>query len=251
MKLHMLYFLLFISLFTAACEEKSQYPEVSMLPPFVDEPFFFRGYVTDTNKELVSDIHAFTRQIVSKDTIDGHLCQVYLSQGNRIPFYRDKEGTVFQKNTEDLGMRIVPYGFSYRDPINISYWQIMLKTEDGLDSKWSIDVDTVFNALNKGGETQQVRYITKGAAQFSGWTSTFVPAAKRVVPVLDAHWYDLQTYLINETSGDTLFSSIGEGHNYFSENFGAVKYTHDFVQKELGKPARKLLATWEHMSRYK
>ncbi|KAA3660883.1 MAG: hypothetical protein DWQ10_05715 [Calditrichaeota bacterium] len=237
-------------LFITACEEKPQYPEVSMLPPFIEETFYFRGYVTDENKELVSDIYNFTRQIVAKDTVDGHPCQIYLSQGTRTPFFRDEDGTVFQKNHEDIGMRIVPYGFSYKESIKISYWQTMLKLEDGVESKWAFAVDTSFHAITMNGEEQQIRYITSGKAQFKGWTSTFIPAAKRAVEVLDAHWYDLQTYFINETTGDTLFSSQGEGHNFFTEHFGAVKYTHDFVQKELGKPERRLFATWEHVNRF-
>ncbi|KAA3620217.1 MAG: hypothetical protein DWQ05_05670 [Calditrichaeota bacterium] len=250
MRFRLQFFVFSLMLVLFACEKKESTPELSMLPPFMDEVFYFRGYVTDSNKELVSDIYNFTRQLVDKDTVDGKILSVYLSQGKRTPFYRDKNGTVYQKNTENIGLRVIPYGMSFLKPIEISYWQTMLKIDDGMESEWSLEVDTTFQVLAQNGKPQQIRYIHKGSAKYNGWTSTFIPAAKRAVEVLDAHWFDLQTHLINVTAGDTLYSSLGDAHYYFTEHFGAVKFIHDFVKKETGKPEVKLYSTWEHVSRF-
>ncbi len=243
-------FMLCMGLAFIACEKKPPMPEISMLPPMVDEIFYFRGYVTDTNKDLVSNIYNFTRQVVKKDTINGHPGFVYISQNKRTSFYTDDDGTLYQRNSENIGFRVVPYGLMTIKPVEISYWQTMLKMDDGVNSTWSLSVDTTFEARTQKGEPQKIHYIHKGNAKFAGWTTTFIPAARRAVEVLDAHWTDMQTHIINETTGDTLFSSVGEAHYYFTENFGAVKFTNDFLKKEIGRPAQKLLSTWENVNRF-
>ena len=245
-------FLLILSIFLGfiACEKKPPIPEITMLPPMIDETFYFRGYVTDGNKDLVSNIYNFTRHVVQKDTINGHPGFVYISQSQRIPYYNDENGTLIQRNTENIGFRVAPYGLVTEKPVKISYWQTMLKMDDGLKSTWSLNVDTTFQARARNGERQNIHYIHGGNAKFAGWTTTFIPAAKRAVEVLDAHWLDMQTHIINETTGDTLFSSVGDAHYYFTETFGAVKFINDFVKKELGKPEQKLYATWENVSRF-
>lgn len=250
MRQRVCFLIISFGLFFSACEKKPPIPEITMLPPMVDEMFYFRGYVTDGNKDLVSNIYKFTRQVVQKDTINGHPGFVYISQNKRIPFYNDENGTLYQRNTESIGFRVAPYGLVTEKPVEISYWQTMLKMDEGVHSTWTLRVDTTFHARTKNGERQKIRYIHGGKAKFDGWTTTLVPAANRTVEVLDAHWVNLDTYIINATTGDTLFSSVGDAHYYFTENFGAVKFINDFVKKEPGKPARKLYATWENVSRY-
>lgn len=248
MSRYLISFFVFIVIFSA-CNSGPEYPRVSMMPDGTDA-MMFRAYATNSEKELVGEIVKFTRQVVREDTIDGHPCRVYVSNNQQFPFYTDEDGTVFQKNTENLSAFVVAYGLTFVDPFEISYWQTMLKTNDGLDSKWEVSVDTVFSVLTMDGKNQDMRYFYNGKAKFNGWTKTFVAGARRQVEVLDAHWYSLKRTLINTTTGDTLFNRVGEAHQYFTEAAGSAKYTYDFSNEEMGKEPRKMYGTWEHIDRF-
>ncbi|MFQ5823220.1 MAG: hypothetical protein ACE5IW_09875 [bacterium] len=238
--------ILTISLVILSCGE-SETPHVSVLPLIEGAELHFRGFVTDEEEELVSEIHNFSRKVIRKDTLDGHPVHAYVYYNQQIYFYTDENGTVWQYNTEDIGSRIVAYGLSFRAPILVSYWQILLKVDEGVGTEWSVSVDTTFDAINLAGNTERIHYMHDGKARYAGWTKTYIPERHNYVRVADAHWYELNTYIINETTGDTLFSSHGTAHQYFEPKLGAIKYITDFTKAEIGQSAVPLRGTWELM----
>gem|GEM_PF-1368018 len=220
---------------------------VTVLPQILNTEYQFRGFVTDDEEELVSEIHNFTRTVTRQDTIAGRPVFAYVSNSQESLFYTDEAGTVREKDMTDLGARILKYGFSYRSPIIIHKWDTLLKMNDGVGTEWETHVDTTFTAFNLKGETQEIRFIKNGKARYEGFTETFVPEPYANVRVLDANWYDLSTKLINQTTGDTLFSTSGSAHQYFQPDIGAVKYITDFVKTEIDEPTVSLRGTWELM----
>ncbi len=238
----------------AACSKKEEI-RVSALPEVIGSELFFRGYVTDDDEELVSEIHNFSKEVTRRDTVDGRPVYVYaVNSGEngtqRTPetyFYTDEDGSVWEYNTTDLGARLVAYGFSYREPVRVKRWEPLLKMHDGVGTEWQHNIDTTFDAITMSGETHNVRYIKQGNARYEGQTETFLPEPYQNVQVLDVHWYDLNTYLIDETTSDTLFSTMGLAHHYFMPELGAVKYITNFTQSEKDKEDKSLRGTWELM----
>ena len=126
-------------------------------------------------------------------------------------------------------------------------WDIILKVNDGVGTEWSVSVDTTFDAITLQGKTERIRYIKQGKARYEGRTETFIPEPYAIVPVLDAHWYELSTHIINESTGDTLFSTSGIAHQYFEPDLGAIKYITNFTKTEIGEPTLALRGSWELM----
>ncbi len=231
--------------FLSCSKEERVY--VSVLPMVKDAELHFRGFVTDEEEELVSKIHHFSKKVARQDTIGGHPVFVSLSNNQETYFYTDEDGTVWESNTIDVGARIVKYGFSYVDTLLVRRWDILLKVNAGVGTEWSVSIDTVFDAITLQGGTERIRYIKQGRARYEGWTETFIPEPYANVPVLDAHWYDLSTHIINESTGDTLFSTSGIAHQYFEPDLGAIKYITNFTKIEMGEPTLALRGSWELM----
>ena len=235
---------IFLLFFSCRKEEKVM---VTVMPPIVNAEFQFRGFVTDEEEELVSEIHNFTRTVTRTDTLDGRPVYAYISNNQESLFYTDEAGTVLEKERTDLGARILKYGFAYRNPIVIYKWKTLLKMDEGVGTEWETHFDTTFTAINLKGESQEIRFINNGKARYDGFTETFVPESYANVRVLDANWYELSTRFINQTTGDTLFSTTGSAHQYFQPDNGAVKYITDFVKVEIDESAVPLRGTWELM----
>jgi len=226
-------------------EEPEQF--FSVLPKDPEQELHFRGYVTDENEKLLSEIYYFSRKLVDTDTTNGHAVQVYESNGDIMKFYVDDAGTIWQLNEVDVGKRIVVYNLSYKQPLIVRNWEILLKIDGGKGTEWSVNIDTTFEALNLEGEPQVIRYVKQGKARYEGWTKAFIPEPDtyNYVPAVDAHWYDLNSYIINETADDTLFASLGSAHQYFHSELGAIKFITDFTKKEIGQEPVVLHGTWE------
>ncbi len=234
-------------IFLSACSEKKQeVPRLVVVPVEGDIELKFRGYVTDMGNELVSDIYNFTRKLAYTDTVDGRPVYVYISHGTRYPFYTDEKGALWQKNTEDIGAKVLAFGYIFKAPVRISYWKCLIDpSEPG--KEWQLKVDTTFSAMKPDGTQERIRYLHVGKARYNGETETFIAAARTQIPMFDAYWYQLDTYIINTTSGDTLYSSVGTAHQYFHKDYGALKYTSDFVQRVAGGQPQRLKGTWEQI----
>ncbi len=237
---------LFILAFFLMCK-KEEKVHVSVMPPIVNTEFHFRGYVTDAEEELVSQIHNFTRTLTRVDTLNGHPVYTYISNNQESTFYTDENGNVWEQTATDLGARVLKYGYSYRTPVVTRQWEILLKMDGGVGSQWETEFDTTFSALTMQGDEQNLRFVKKGKAKYEGYTETFVPEPYANVKVLEANWYELSTEIINETTGDTLFHTSGTAHHYFQPELGAVKYITDFTKSEIGEPQVSLRGTWELM----
>ncbi len=221
----------------------------SAIPEIINSELHFRGFVTDEDEELVSSIHNFTKKVTRRDTVDGRNVFAYVSNDREFFSYTDENGTVWERTTTDVGARIATYGFSYRQPVIVTTWEALLKLDQGVGTEWSVEIDTTFSALTMAGQTEAIRYIKKGKARYEGWVDTFLPDEYKNVKVMGAHWYDLDIYIINETTSDTLFATEGEAHHYFVPKLGGVKYITNFVKSELDQPNVPLRGTWELMSR--
>ena len=209
----------------------------------------FRGFVTDEEQELVSQIHNFSRMITGKDTLHGIPVFSFISNDRQTYFYTDEEGTVRQYITEDIANRIRGYSLTIRRPIRISYWKIELKLNEGVGTEWDFSVDTTIVSSNLDGEKHRIRYVHNGKARYAGWSEAFIPESYKYERVVDAHWYELNTFIINQTTGDTLFASQGTAHQYFEPTLGAIKYITDYTKIELGQPPVALRGTWELMKK--
>lgn len=86
-------FILSIFLVLLSCGERET-PQVSVLPLIEGAELHFRGFVTDEEEELVSQIHNFSRRVIRKDTLDGHPVHVYIYNNQQVYFYTDENGTV-------------------------------------------------------------------------------------------------------------------------------------------------------------
>ncbi len=234
----------FILLFLS-CQKKVEIVEVSVCPEDLKANLYFRGYVTDNEEELVSQIYDFSRKVVRKDTVDGKPVFVFESNGKDNYYFRDEEGTVWQKISENLSDRVVTYGYSFKKPFVLNSWNILLKQTEGEGTNWSEFVDTTFTVLTLKGKPQKIRYIHVGKAKNNGWQNVFIPQTYRYEKAIDAYWYKLSTLILNETTGDTLFVNRGTAHQYFIEKLGAVKYITDFIKREKDKPQVRLHGTWE------
>lgn len=241
-------FFIFSIVIWISCK-KNETPHLSVLPLIEGAELHFRGFVTNDQQELVSQIHTFSRKVVRRDTIDQRPVFVYMTNNQPTYFYTDKKnGTVWQHNTDDIGLRIVMYGFAYQ-PLNISYWQILLKIDKGVGTEWSFSVDTTFTAITSEGKSQRIRYLNNGKARYEGLKEAFIPESNKYVPAHDAYWYELDTFILNETTSDTLFASSGTAHQYFDPKLGSIKYITDFTKSEIGQPTIPLHGTWELVSK--
>ena len=236
---------LLLQIIVFSCGKKEDMPHMSVMPQIEGAELEFRGFVADDEDELLSDIHKFSRRVVHKDTIDHKVIHYYISSNQRTPFYTDKEGTVWERQTEDVSVRMSMYGYFPVTPIKLSYWKALLKVDSGVGSQWEVNIDTTFQAKDIEGKKHVLRYVHQGKARNEGWTTAFIPEVYQYVDAVDAHWYELNTFLINETSGDSLYISRGTAHQYFEPKLGAIKYITDFIQKEQGKEPISLHGTWE------
>ncbi len=235
-----------LAVLSGCSEKKTDVPKLVVVPVEGDIELKFRGYVTDMANELVSDIYNFSRKLAYVDTVDGRPVYVYISHGTRYPFYTDEHGALWQKNTEDIGAKVLAYGYIFKAPVRVSYWKCLIDpSREG--KEWSLTIDTTFTAMKPDGTNERIRYLHQGKARYNGETQTFIAAARTQIPVYDAYWYQLDTHIINVTTGDTLYSSVGTAHQYFHKDLGALKYTTDFVQKVLGGPPERLKGTWEQI----
>ncbi len=243
-----LFFLTLLILAAASCK-KDEKPHLSVVPLVEGAELKFRGFVTDDNQDLLSQLHFFSRKFAGRDTVGQRPVYVYESNDTPVFFYIDEQGTVRQFNTEDVARRIVTYGFAYQQPVIVSYWQILLKVDQGVGTQWSFAVDTTFSAINSDGKSNAIRYSHSGEARYEGLKEAFIPQDQKYVPAHDAYWHTLNTFIINETTGDTLFASRGTAHQYFHEKWGSIKYITDFIKTEMGQEPVSLHGTWELVDR--
>ncbi len=241
-----LLFLVIIAVSIFSCSKNDE-TRTTVLPEKLNSELHFRGFVTDEDEELLSKIHNFSKTVTMQDTVDGQPIWGYIANGKKVFFYTDDNGTVWEKNINDIGGRVVAYGFSYRDPLIIADWEILLRVDDGVGTEWETSVDTTFNAFTNSGETQVIRFIKNGKARYDGLSQTFLPESNKIVHALDAFWYELETHIVNQSTSDTLFSTVGSAHQYFLPEVGSVKYISNFTKTEKDQEDVKLLGTWELM----
>lgn len=231
-----------------ACSEREKI-RVTILPPIEGASLYFRGYVTINPEELTSDIYYFTRSFSHVDTLEGHPVYVFYSKDDKVYFYTDEAGTVRQLNMLNLTNRLLAYHITTNKPSNIAYWETLLKLDDGVGTRWHVLVDTTVHGMDSTGKPVQIRYFYSGKARYSGWSHTFIPETNRYERVLDVYWYEIDHYIVNQTTGDSLFIKRGTAHHYFDPELGLIKYVTDYKKKEKNSSYVSRHGTWELIGR--
>jgi hypothetical protein len=227
-----------------ACSDKEPI-RVTILPTIEGASLYFRGYVTINPEELSSDIYYFTRSFSHVDTLEGQPVYAFYSNDDQLYFYTDEAGTVRQLNTINLTNRLLAYSITTNKPINIAYWETLLKLDDGVGSQWQVLVDTTVTGIDSTGKPVQIRYFYSGKARYNGWSYTFIPENNKYERVLDVYWYEIDHSIVNETTGDSLFIKRGTGHHYFDPELGLIKYVTDYKKKEKNSFYISRHGTWE------
>jgi len=228
-----------------ACGKKEEAINATIVPLKEKAVLHLRGYVTDDKTELVSQIYNFDRFFSHRDTVDGKPVVVYVSNGEKIPFYIGDDGSVHQLTTVNLSDRLFQYGITSRTPLLVSYWETLLKQNDGVGTEWQMLVDTTLTGVDATGKTVQIRYVYSARARNEGWKEVFIPHTYRLERTVDVHWYEIENYIINETTNDSLFVRKGTAHQYFDPKLGIIKYITDYKKKEGRTPFVSLRGTWE------
>lgn len=236
---------LLCSLVLSCGDNESLQVRTTLLPTENGSALLCRGYVTDDEQELTSKIYEFTREFSHVDTLDGLQVYAFYSNKEKYFFHIDDEGTIRQLNTLNLTNRIIPYQFMTLKPVVLVYWETMLKSNDGVGTEWEVVVDTTVTALNFKRDTVRVRYYYSGKARFDGWGHTAIPESKSIQSVIDVNWYEVENFIVNETSQDSLFVKRGGAHYYFDEELGMIKYITDYKLKQTNQPYVSRHGTWE------
>ena len=244
---------LFVLILIVYCGNDSEPPVyTTVVPPIEGAKLNFVGYVADTSFELKSDIYKFSRLFLTQqDSINGQPVYMYISNNKRTKYYTDSDGDVWQYQLEDLSARLLAYGLKTDSAVVIQYKQPLLKTSRGKGTKWRVCIDTTFFAYDSEGKKQKIQYYHYGEAKYDGWSDVFVQE-RRTVPYrcMNAFWPVLNTYIINHTSGDSIFVRKGNARQMFEPTLGSIKYTTDFTLKEVGKEPVVRKGTWELISKY-
>jgi len=245
-------FVLVVLILFVHCGNDSEPPVyITVVPPIEGAKLNFVGYVADTELELKSNMYKFSRLFIAQqDSINGQPVFMYISNNKRTKYYTDSNGDVWQYNSEDLFARLIAYGLKTDSAVVVQYWQPLLKTSKGKRTKWSVCIDTTFYAYNSEGEKQKIQYYHYGEAKYIGWSDVFVQES-RTVPYrcMNAFWPVLNTYIINHTSGDSIFVRRGNAKQMFEPKLGSIKYATDFTLKEVGKEPVVRKGTWELISK--
>nr|NIR50144.1 hypothetical protein [candidate division KSB1 bacterium]NIR68894.1 hypothetical protein [candidate division KSB1 bacterium]NIS25588.1 hypothetical protein [candidate division KSB1 bacterium]NIT72483.1 hypothetical protein [candidate division KSB1 bacterium]NIU26263.1 hypothetical protein [candidate division KSB1 bacterium] len=160
-------------------------------------------------------------------------------------FYVDEAGTVWQSRAINLTNRLVPHNISTSKPVLIRYWEPVLKVEDGVGTEWEVLVDTTITAKSFSGEPFDVRYYYSAKARYEGWGHTAIPESQSIQEVLDVNWYDIDNFIVNETTNDSLFVKRGTAHYYFDPELGMIKYITDYVLRKGSDSYIDRYGTWE------
>ncbi len=234
------------------CEKAEDKPvHVEVLPPVKGLKFDYNGYATNPEFELKSGINIFTRLFFEKDTINGQPMNVYLSKGKRVPYYTNEKGDVWEQQTEDISAQLLANGLKTDDKIVLKYWKQLLKISKGKKSKWDVLVDTTFYASDADGKKQKIQYYHYGEAYYEGWSQVTVQQ-RRTIPYrcMTAYWPVVNTFIINHTTGDSIFVSKGNARQVFEPTYGVIKYMVDYTLKEFGKEPVESRGTWELVVAY-
>jgi len=218
---------------------------VMLLPTEKGSALLCRGYVTNDEQELTSQIYDFTREFSHVDTLDGLPVYAFYSNNEKFFFHVDNEGAIEQLTTLNLTNRLIPYALMTVSPVVLGYWETMLKTNDGVGTEWEVEVDTTVAAVNSKGDTVLVRYYYLAKARFDGWGQTAIPESQSIQSVIDVHWYEIDNFIVNETGRDSLFVKRGSAHYYFDEDLGMIKYITDYKLKQMNQPYVSRHGTWE------
>jgi hypothetical protein len=229
----------------SACKKKLEPINATIVPLKEKAVLHLRGYVTDDKAELVSRIYNFDRAFSHRDTVDGKPVFVYVSNGEKIPFSIGEDGSVHQLITVYVSELLFPFRITFTRPLLISYWETLLKQNDGVGTEWHVLVDTTLHGLDSTGKPVQIRYVYSAKAKNEGWKDVFIPRNYRLERTVDVHWYEVENFILNETTGDSLFVRKGTAHHYFDPELGIVKYITDYKKKEGRTPFVSLRGTWE------
>lgn len=237
---------LILTIFLIVSCEKEKPVHTTVMPTVLNTQFKFAGYVTNEKLELVSQIYYFERVVVGTDTMNGQPVFIYAMNGQQYPYYTDAEGTVWQYSLEDITGRLATYGLITERPVVLRYWQPLLKISKGRRSRWQIKVDTTFTATDLEGKQNIIRFLHYGQARYDGWSDVTVPERKKQsYRAMSAFWPVLNTYIVNETTGDSIFVSRGTARQLFEPKLGAIRYLTDFVYREKDSQPLARKGTWE------
>lgn len=240
--------LLMIAIMMSACgeDETDEKPlRATIMPMQEGAALGFRGYVTDEENELVGQIYEFKRVFSHTDTMDGRRVYAFTSDGDRTFFRIDEDGTVEQLMIVDLSERVWAYELTSERPVKFAYWETMFKNDEGKGTQWQTRVDTTVTMIDRENQPVQVRFYYLAKAQFDGWWQTAIPESQTMEEVLDVNVLEIENFIVNETSNDTLFVKRGNGHHYFDPELGMIKFVTDYHLKSRGRPYVERHGTWE------
>lgn len=241
--------MILIWLALSACGNDEAPIKATIVTPVKGASLHFRGYVTDDETELTSNIYEFSRTFSHLDTLDEQPVYVFYSNDEKNYFYTDDAGTVWQLNTVNLTKRLISYGISTLKPVIMKYWQTMLKVDNGVGTEWHVLVDTTIHGRDVFGKTAQIRYFYSAKARYEGWGQAFIPETYKFESVLDVYWYEINNYIVNQTTMDSLYIQRGTAHHYFDPELGLIKFITNYKKKEMNNSYVNLRGTWELVGR--
>lgn len=248
-----LIFLILTSVLLINCAKKKVDEPVPavVIKPVEGTQLNLRGYVADAKFDLQSDMYKFSRLYGGSKVVDNKKIHHYLGNNKRVEFYNDLNGDLWEFQSEDISLRLFPYGLKANNPILIEFWKPILKISNGLNSKWTVHIDTTFNVFDSEKNKYKIQYYHHGEGQYDGWADILVfERKKEPYRCMMAYWPVLNTFILNQTTGDSIFVRKGNARQMFEPNMGAIKYITDFSVKSLGNDStivRK--GTWELISK--
>jgi len=222
---------LLVAVFGCGEEKKQEILKPKIMPVGEGAALAFRGYVTDSEDELVGKIYTFNRVFSHVDTLNGREVYAFLADNDRSYFRTNDAGTLEQLKTIDLSRRLWLYELSGKQPVKLGYWETMFKQTEGVGTEWETLVDTTVTMFDAEKQPVQVRYS--------------IPESQTIEEVLDVNLLQIENLIVNETTNDSLFVQRGTGHYYFDPQVGMVKYVTDYHLKKRGEPYIQRHGTWE------
>jgi uncharacterized protein YbdZ (MbtH family) len=223
----------------AVCGPKKTIPTPVLLPLAEGSQIKYVSYVTDRLKQIQHQLEYIPRYYSHSDSLQQPKIHYYIEANKLNQYSVDERGTLISRANVDLSTFALAAGFPYREPISFSYPRKIFEKRNGFGSVWSVKADTQIVVLDSLQKPHQLGFGHRGTACLEGWSEVAVPASPSAkLKVLDVHWTQLQNYLIDSTSGDTLWVQRGEGHEYFEPRFGLARATKNYtVQKKGESPA--------------
>jgi len=221
-------------------------PTPVLLPLEENSEIKYISYVTDGLKQIQHQLEYIPRFYVRTDSSGKKNIHYYIENNKLNSYIVDEQGTLATRVQLDLATYSLAAGFPYREPVPYSYQRLVFKKQEGFGTSWSVEADTQFVQFDAQQQPHTLAYGHRGYARLEGWTSLAVPASKTEnLQVLDVRWRHLLNYLLDKTTGDTLWVQRGEGHEYFEPRFGLARSMSNYTIRKKGEAPVYRLSTMD------